>query len=257
MVPDLVEHFGIKEEKITPIHLGINREDFAPISEEKKRETLKKLGLHINTYSKQLNFRRGAGKADDGASNKAENSSAKSMGFFLFIGTLQPRKNVERLIDAFSLLPTDIQQTYPLVIVGRSGWSAEKTEEKLKKLIDKGVAHWLGYISFADKVALLQTASALVFPSLYEGFGLPVLEAFASRLPVITSTVSSLPEVAGDAAYLVDPLDIEALSHAMSVVVQNPHYFQPLIEKGYARAAQMTWARCVEKTVSVYKQIIQ
>jgi alpha-1,3-rhamnosyl/mannosyltransferase len=229
VIPDLVNYFGIKEEKITPIHLGVNMEDFAPVTEETKTRVLKKLGLSIDR---------------------------KNGGYFLFVGTLQPRKNVHRIIEAFSSLPKEIQQAYPLVIAGREGWSSEATVEKLKKLITAGVAHWLGYISFSDKVVLLQTATALVFPSLYEGFGLPVIEAFASGLPVITSNTSSLPETAGEAAYLVDPLDTEALTEAMKKVVYHPEIFQPLIEKGYSRAAQMTWAHCIKKTVDVYKTLI-
>ena len=229
VIPDLVQYFGIKEEKITPIHLGVNMEDFAPLTTETKNSVLKKLGLSID-----LN----------------------NGGYFLFIGTLQPRKNVDRIIDAFSQLPKEIQHSYPLVIAGREGWSAEATIEKLKRLISEGVAHWLGYISFPDKVALLQTATALVFPSLYEGFGLPVLEAFASRLPVITSNTSSLPEIAGDAAYLVDPLDTEALTEAMKKIIHSPEQIQPLIEKGYLRASQMTWAHCAKKTVDVYKTFL-
>ncbi len=235
VVPDLVEHFGIPEEKITPIHLGVNLEDFLPVSLETKIETLKRLKLeHL--------------------CNAAERSSATGNGYFLFIGTLQPRKNVLKIIEAFELLSDEMQKNYPLVIVGREGWSAKKEVEKLQKLVEKGVVHWLGYVSFADKVALLQTASALVFPSLYEGFGLPVLEAFASRLPVITSNVSSLPEVAGDAAILVDPLDAEALSEAMKKVIENPEFFESLIQKGYLRASEMTWANCAQKTVEVYKR---
>lgn len=229
VVPDLVKYFGIKEEKITPIHLGVNMEDFAPLSEDKKIAVLKKLKLNVD-----LN----------------------NGGYFLFVGTLQPRKNVARLIEAFSNLPKEIQKTHPLVIVGREGWSSKETVEKLQQLIASGVAYWLGYVSFADKVALLQTATALVFPSLYEGFGLPVLEAFASRLPVITSNTSSLPETAGDAAYFIDPLDTESLTEAMKHVVDHPEYFNTLVEKGYSRATQMTWAHCVRKTLDVYKQII-
>lgn len=229
VVPDLVEYFGINESKITPIHLGVNIDDFAPVSAEKRATVLEKLQL-----PKEL----------------------ISTGCFLFVGTLQPRKNVDRIIDAFSQLPQEIQRIHPLVIVGREGWSSQKTVEKLKKLINLGVAHWLGYISFTDKVVLLQTAAALVFPSLYEGFGLPVLEAFASRLPVITSNVSSLPETAGGAAHLIDPLDTEALCDAMKKVIYHPEHFKPLVDKGYLRATQMTWTHCVNKTLDVYKKII-
>lgn len=224
VIPDLVEHLDIPEEKITPIHLGVNMNDFAPVSMEKKFAVLKKLRLTLK--------------------------------FFLFIGTLQPRKNVARIVEAFEQLPLEMQREYPLVIVGREGWSSQHVVEKLRKLIDLGVAHWLGYISFEDKTVLLQTATALVFPSLYEGFGLPVLEAFASRLPVITSNTSSLPEISGGAAYLVDPLDTEALSDAMKQVVIYPDLFKPLVENGYRRASQMTWVQCAEKTFEVYKKII-
>lgn len=224
VVPDLVEHFGIPEEKITPIHLGVNCDDFLPVSEEKKAALLKK--LHLNP------------------------------GFFLFIGTLQPRKNVGQIIQAFKQLSPEMQRAYPLVIVGREGWSAEKEVAQLRQWMEEGIAHWLGYVSIEDKKILLQTAGALVFPSLYEGFGLPVLEAFASRLPVITSTTSSLPEIAGDAAWLVDPLDVDVLADAMKQMIEKPEQFRSLIEKGYQRAQAMTWQRCAEKTVAVYKTLL-
>jgi glycosyltransferase involved in cell wall biosynthesis len=222
VVPDLVECFGIPEEKITPIHLGVNVSDFLPKSIEEKSLALWRLKLKA--------------------------------GFFLFIGTLQPRKNVSRLLDAFEQLPKEIQREHPLVIVGRDGWGCEEVVERLEKLIATGHVYWLGYISQADKVVLLQSAIALVFPSLYEGFGLPVLEAFASRLSVITSNVSSLPEVAGDAACLVDPLDTEGLSFAMKSVVEQPEKFLHSIEKGYLRASEMTWARCAQKTQEIYRR---
>lgn len=224
VVPDLVRYFRIPEEKITPIHLGVNLHDFLLLSEEVKQKTLDKFQL----------------KSD----------------FFLFIGTLQPRKNVKRILDAFERLPLEMQQAHPLVIVGREGWSFDEEIKQLKKLMDLGVAHWVGYVSLEDKAALLQAARAFVFPSLYEGFGLPVLEAFASRAPVITSNVSSLPEIAKDAAMLVDPLDIEALSDAMKMAVEKPEYFKPLVEKGYLRASEMTWAHCAEKTIQVYYAFI-
>ena len=224
VVPDLVEHFGIPEEKITPIHLGVNMADFSTVSLEKKSAVLERLGI--------------------------------KSGFFLFIGTLQPRKNVNKIIEAFEQLSPEIQKEHPLVIVGREGWSSEDVVKKIHRLVDLGVAHWLGYVSFADKVVLLQSAISLVFPSLYEGFGLPVLEAFASRLPVITSNTSSLPEVAGDAAYLVDPLDAEALKDAMNRVITHPELSKNLAEKGYLRASQMTWESCAKKTLDVYRNCI-
>lgn len=224
VVPDLVEYFGIPQEKITPIHLGVNVSDFSPVEPEEKNKILKKFGL--------------------------------TAGFYLFMGTLQPRKNVMRIIEAFEQLPLDIQKNHPLVIVGRAGWGSDAVIQKMQSLMAKGHVYWLGYVSFAEKKVLLQTAIALVFPSLYEGFGLPVLEAFASQLPVITSTISSLPEIAGDAALLVDPYDTEALSDAMHQVITSSEKRHACIAKGYARAAKMTWASCAEKTINVYQQII-
>ncbi|GGP25429.1 glycosyltransferase family 4 protein [Silvimonas amylolytica] len=224
VVGDLVEHFRIPRERITPIHLGVDERYFGRIDEARKQEVLTRLGLRP--------------------------------GFLLFVGTLQPRKNVGRVIDAFESLPAELQKVAPLVVAGRHGWSAEAEVERLKSIQARGAGHWLDYVTDEEKQVLLQSASALVFPSLYEGFGLPVLEAFASGLPVITSTVTSLPEVAGDAALLVDPERPDAIADAISRVLQDPALASSLSERGLARAQTFTWAETARRTAAVYRQLV-
>jgi alpha-1,3-rhamnosyl/mannosyltransferase len=224
VVDDLVAHFGIPRGRITVIPLGVDDAFFLPIAEAERRRTLEEVGLRP--------------------------------GFFLFIGTLQPRKNVERLLDAFLSLPQGLRREHPLVVVGRIGWGADALLERLRSLQGQGEVFWLGYVPAGRKRVLLRSALALVFPSLYEGFGLPVLEAFASGAPVITSAASALPEVAGDAALLVDPYDTEAIASAMGRLAAHPGLRQELAARGEARARRFTWAECARRTIGVYRELL-
>lgn len=175
--------------------------------------------------------------------------------FFLFVGTLQPRKNVARLITAHRMLPTSVRNEYPLVVVGRAGWECEGEVNALKGG-DEGALRWLRYVPEADLVTLVGRATCLVFPSLHEGFGLPVLEAFAAGVPVITSNSTSLPEVAGDAALLVNPERTDELSDAMRALVGNVAMADRLRIAGRERAARFTWDRTAALTVKVYQQAL-
>jgi len=136
--------------------------------------------------------------------------------FFISVGTLQPRKNIEGAIFAHRSMPLAERQRVPLVIVGRAGWKCEAVLKMIDEDTSSGAVRWLQHVPEADLLAVVKSASALLFASLAEGFGLPVLEAFAAQVPVVTSNTTSLPEVTGDAALTVDPLDIAALSAAMS-----------------------------------------
>lgn len=176
--------------------------------------------------------------------------------FFLHIGTLQPRKNIERLLDAYEALPSSIQKEYPLVIAGQVGWQVNALLLRLNQLHAEGKVHYLGYVSDAEKRILLHTAHALVFPSLYEGFGLPILEAFAANLPVITSNTTAIPEVAGDAAILINPWDTQAIKQAMQIMIEAPDLRRSMQEKGQLIAKQHTWQTCAQNTLAVYKYVL-
>jgi glycosyltransferase involved in cell wall biosynthesis len=165
--------------------------------------------------------------------------------YFLHLGTLQPRKNLHRLVEAFAEFvarhsPSGIQ----LVLAGKRGWLYDDLFRQVQRLgLDERVC-FPGYIAEEDKATLLSGALVCAFPSLYEGFGLPVLEAQACGCPVITSTTSSLPEVAGDGALLVDPEDTAAIANAMQRITTEPELCDELTERGFANASRFSWESC-------------
>ena len=171
--------------------------------------------------------------------------------YFLFLGTLQPRKNIAVIVQAYqrwrSANPDD---TAELVLAGSKGWLYDdKWAEGLP-----GV-HMPGYIDDADKGALYAGALALIFPSLHEGFGFPVIEAMHCGTPVITSNTSSLPELGGDAALLVDPLNVGAITNTMTRVSANEAQQQLMIEKGYTQATNFTWERAAEQVMQILEEV--
>jgi glycosyltransferase involved in cell wall biosynthesis len=171
--------------------------------------------------------------------------------YFLYAGTIEPRKNLERLIAAFD----HVAHTFDLdlVIAGRGGWHTRPVEAAAAAARHRARIHFPGYIAEEDLPAVLSAAHAFLWPSLFEGFGLPVLEAMACGTPVLTASVSSLPEVAGDAALLVNPRDMIALAEAIKTLAADAALRRDLAERGFRRAAQFTWAACAEKTISVYR----
>jgi glycosyltransferase involved in cell wall biosynthesis len=173
--------------------------------------------------------------------------------YFLFVGTLQTRKNVDRILDAYECLPAGTRAAFDLVVAGRARPDMVDLVQRLTAVKHAGSVKWIQYVPDADLPVLLQSARALVFPSLYEGFGLPVLEAFASRTPVIASNTTSLPEVAGDAAWLVNPLAVEEISAAMEQLTRNSAAIALKVEQGYERAKQFTWQRTADLTAKVYR----
>jgi glycosyltransferase involved in cell wall biosynthesis len=221
---DLVTHFGVAPEKISVTPLGVDPVYFERIPQQTRDAVLEKHRL--------------------------------KPGFFLFIGTLQPRKNLPKVLEAFNLLPEAVRKQHPLIVVGRDGWANEELIPQLKALEERGEGRWLSYLPQSDVFALLQSAGALVFASLYEGFGLPVIEAFAAKCPVIASNTTSLPEVTGNAAWAVDPLDPASISRAMLDVLSNDALRAERIELGLERALRFTWEECARQTLAVYRKVL-
>ena len=177
--------------------------------------------------------------------------------YLLYLGTLQPRKNLVRLVEAFagSGLHKD---GYALVLAGRAGWLAEPLLAAVRTLAPaiREQVRLPGYVAETDKPALLSGATALVFPSLYEGFGFPVLEAGACGVPVVCAATSSLPEVAGDAALLVDPLDTAALVEGLRRVAADVALREELIARGYANVARFSWQKAAAQTLAVLEAAV-
>ena len=172
--------------------------------------------------------------------------------FILFVGTLQPRKNIVRLIEAFSQIKTkDIQ----LVIVGKKGWLYEEILEAPKKYGIENSIKFLDFVPNEDLSVLYQNALCFVLPSLYEGFGLPVLEAMKYGCPVITSNVSSLPEAGGDAALYIDPLNVSDITAKIKMVFEDNKLRKEMIEKGKKQVAKFSWEKTAKETLKVLEEI--
>jgi glycosyltransferase involved in cell wall biosynthesis len=174
-------------------------------------------------------------------------------GYFLCVGTLQPRKNTMAAIRAHKRLPQALRQLHPLVVVGRTGWQCDDVVAALQ---GDPLVKWLQYVPTDDLIGLTGMATALVNVSLSEGFGLPVLEAFAAGAPVIASNTTSLPEVAGDAALLVNPLDTDAISQAMEALALDTQLSAEMTTRGRERLKQFSFTETTRLTVDVYKSML-
>jgi glycosyltransferase involved in cell wall biosynthesis len=175
--------------------------------------------------------------------------------YLLMVGSMEPRKNMTSALIAFKALKETKKIDFQFVIAGGKGWKNEAFYHLLKKLsIDEHLV-LTGYVPEEDLPALYQGAEVFVYPSLYEGFGLPVLEAMSSGTPVITSNVSSLPEVAGDAALLVNPMEIFDLYKAMEALATRPELRDEFRSKGLERSEIFTWEKTARKTLEIYRKV--
>jgi len=223
-VPELVEHFGVPESRISVVYCGVGSEWLSPIPVADWRQTLLRRGLQA--------------------------------GYYLFVGILQPRKNLERVLQAHDSLTAELRKERPLVVVGKAGWRCEGLLQKLMAKVALGEAHWFNDVHGLNELRHLYAgAGVFVFPSLYEGFGLPVLEAFASGVPVVTSNTTSLPEVSGGVGFEVDPLSVEEIADAMQqgLLAEERAWRIPA---GRQRAEEMSWDACVEGTLAVYRKVV-
>ncbi len=212
---DLAAHYGVSENKITLIYPGVD-ESLSRITEPSKLAAVRAC------YSLPEHY-------------------------LLFVGTLQPRKNIAQIVQGYvKWRATQTNPDVSLVVAGPKGWLYDPSwAEGIEGVILPG------YIDDDDIAALYSGALGLVFPTLHEGFGFPVLEAMRCGTPVITSSTSSLPEVAGDAALLVNPMDSNAIANAIGQLVSDSELSQSLIEKGYQQAQRFTWQQTAEQTLRV------
>lgn len=173
--------------------------------------------------------------------------------YFLFLATIEPRKNLRMLVEAFARLRKDPAfSSYQLVIAGGKGYRSDEILESIAMQKLGNAVRIVGYVTHNEKIDLIKKSYAFVFPSLYEGFGLPVLEAMQLGVPVISSNTSSLPEVAGNAALLVDPTNVSALRSAMARLATNEELRTTLIQRGKVQATRFSWEEAARQTLEVY-----
>lgn len=221
---ELVDGMGVPAEKITPIPLGVDPA-CRPRSSAETKSMLRPLGLAHGRY-------------------------------LLVVATMEPRKNLPRLVRAFAGLPDDLRQRFPLVIAGAPGWGKRLDAPGLSELEARGELRRIGYVPEDALPLLYAGAGAFAFPSLYEGFGLPPLEALASGVPVLTSSVASLPEVTGDAALLVDPEDTKDIHRGLQRLLTDEGFRARARWAGPAQAAAFTWEDCAARTIAVYAKAL-
>lgn len=221
---DLIKLLGVPQEKITVIYEGRNPL-YEPMDKAVAQAYVKKtFGLDAN--------------------------------FIFFISTLEPRKNIPTLLASYKWLKDHYKRPEKLVLAGSKGWLFEEIDATIKKLNLENDVLFLGRITDEAVNHLYNAASMMVYPSFYEGFGLPPLEAMNCGIPVIVSKIKVMPEVVGDAALLVDPHDVEGLGIAMHRLLTDQELRNDLIAKGYKRAAHFSWAEAAQETLSVYRNVI-
>lgn len=212
---------------------------YAPVSEERVAVIPEGVDARFSPQSEMAvsNLRREHGLPD---------------AYLLFVGTLDPRKNLSTVLKALARTESRL----PLVIIGWSGWGAPQFREELRRMGMEERVVFPGYLTDDELAAAYSGASAFLYPSVYEGFGLPVLEAMACGCPVICSNAASIPEVAGDAAMLVDPMDSASWTDAIDTVVNDPVTWSKMAKGGLRRAAEFSWQRAADRTYDLFKAVI-
>ncbi|MFH0930150.1 MAG: glycosyltransferase family 1 protein [Candidatus Moraniibacteriota bacterium] len=174
--------------------------------------------------------------------------------YFLFVGRLEERKNIVGIISVFEILKDKYNLSHKLVLAGKFGYGGEKIKDKIDQSKYKDDIILPGYVSDEDKFALMKKADVFLFPTFYEGFGLPILEAQSVGTPVVTSNISSMPEVAGESTVLVDPTKPEEIVEAAYKLISNEFYKNDIIEKGYQNIKRFSWEKCAREIADIIKK---
>ena len=194
-----------------------------------------------------------ANSLDFGSPSKFDKVDGESI---LFVGTLEPRKNLRRLLEAYSLLSDSIRDKHSLIIVGGKGWGNEDINAIIEQLNVKKFVKVLGYLSNKELVVAYSQAYLFVMPSLYEGFGLPVLEAMSLGIPVVTSNTSSLPEIVGSTAILVNPKSVSSIKNGIEEVLMDITLRQKLSKASLERSKLFSWDKASKETIEVFEQAL-
>ncbi len=220
---DIVKFYKIDEQKIVVVHHGYEEFKF------EIRNPKSEINLKLETQNTAIKI---------------------PEKYVLFISTLQPRKNLEGLINAFRLLKNQYPEIpHNLVVVGKPGWKYDSILSAIEK--NKDIVVYLNYVSDEDRLKILKGAGLLILPSFYEGFGMQILESFAAGVPVAVSNISSMPEVAGEAAIYFDPHNSQDIKNVLQAILLDVALSQDLVKKGYERLKKFSWNKCAEETLKV------
>ena len=225
---DLKKYFNVDDDRICVIYPGVDENVFCPL------------------------LPRESSRADQVIRDQGIDGP-----FVLFVGTLEPRKNLKNLVEAFSLLKKRGKYSGRLVVCGMAGWKSEGFEEHITRLGMREHVVLTGFITDEELRYFYHKADAFAFVSHYEGFGYPIVEAFCCGAAVVTSNVSSCPEVAGDAALKVNPRDPQEIAAALQRIIEDPALKKALKEKGLARAKEFNYLKTARKTLEVYEQVFK
>jgi alpha-1,3-rhamnosyl/mannosyltransferase len=221
---ELIRAFSLPAAKVHAVPLGVSG-SFRPRSVEQVAPAMQRFGLDARSY-------------------------------ILSVGTLEPRKNLIRTVRAYSKLPGRLRHAFPLVVVGAVGWHESAILAELEPLVRTREARVLSYVDEESLALLYAGAAGVVYPSLYEGFGLPIAEAMASAVPVLTSRVGCMHELAEGAGVLVDPMDVEDIARGLERLLEDEPARTAWVRAGLERAGALTWARCADRTLAVYREAL-
>ena len=226
------------------------------VSDTVRNELISEMGIRPERVHAIANGARAAFRADCSPETAAQTYGLSPGQYVLSVGALEPRKNLARLLEAYLALPRPLQSAYPLILAGPDGWADRRLRAAVKRACDTGIVRRLGYVPDEKLPSLYSGAAAFVYPSVYEGFGLPVLEAMACGTPVITSATGALAEVTEAAALGVDVYDTLAIRDALEWVLTDRDVSARLRRAGPRQASGFTWSATAEATSEVYTQVL-